>query len=82
MHRVNLDALPILDFGDPSCNVDWVSVHASLPFSDQERKLRKNDSKDVLLNLKDNLLGLMATFSGAQNGKNECIWHTFLSGRG
>jgi len=69
MHRVNLDALPILDFDDSSRDVDWVTTHASLAFSDQERKLRKNDAKDVLLNLKDNLLSLMVTFAGAQNVK-------------
>jgi hypothetical protein len=69
MHRVNLDALPILDFDDSSHDVDWVAIHASLAFSDQERELRKNDSKDVLLNLKDNLLSLMVTFAGAQNVK-------------
>jgi hypothetical protein len=69
MHRVNLDALPILDFGDSSRDVDWVVTHASLPFSDQERTLRKNGSSDVLLNLKDNLLSLMVTFTGAQNVK-------------
>jgi hypothetical protein len=68
MHRVNLDALPILDFGDSSHDVKWVSSsYASLQFSDQERKLRKNNSKDVLLNLKDNLYSLMVIFSGAQN---------------
>jgi hypothetical protein len=69
MHRVNLDALPILDFDDSSHDVVWVAAHASLPFSDQERKLRENDSKDVLVNLKDNLLSLMVTFAGAQNMK-------------
>ena len=70
IHRVNLDALPILDFDDTSRGVDWVTAHASLAFSDQERQLRKNDSKDVLLNLKDNLLSLIVTFAGAQNVKN------------
>jgi hypothetical protein len=69
MHRVNLDALPILEFGDSSVDVDWVMTHASVSFSDQERNLRENDSKDVLLNLKDNLLSLMVTFAGAQNMK-------------
>jgi hypothetical protein len=61
-----LDALPILDFDDTS---SWVTTHASLAFSDQERQLRENNSKDVLLNLKDNLLSLMVTFTGAQNVK-------------
>ena len=69
MHRVNLDALPILDFSDSSSDIKWVATHASLPFSDQERKLRESHSKDVLLNLKDNLLSLMVTFVGAENVK-------------
>lgn len=67
MHRINLDALPILDFSDSSRDVSWVTTHASLAFSDQERKLREDGSKDVLVNLKDNLLSLMVVFSGAQH---------------
>ena len=69
MDRVNFEALPILDFEDSSHDANWLSIHASVAFSDQERQLRKNDSKDVLLNLKDNLLSLMVTFAGVQNVK-------------
>jgi hypothetical protein len=81
MHRVNLDALPILDFGDSSRDFSWVTTHASLAFSDQERKLRENDSKDILLNLKNNLLSLMVTFAGAQNVKTSVFGiHSSLGG--
>ena len=81
MHRVNLDALPILDFDDSSRDVDWVTTHASIAFSDQERKLRENDSEDVLVNLKDNLLSLMAVFSGAQHVKTNVFGiHSSLGG--
>jgi hypothetical protein len=69
MHRVNLDALPIVDFVKSSLQANWVTTYASVAFSDQERKLRKNDSKDVLTNLKDNLLSMMVTFAGEQNVK-------------
>jgi len=68
MHRVNLDALPVIDFGDSSRDT-WVTTLASVAFSDQERNLRNNNSKDLLVVLKDNLLSLMATASGAQNVK-------------
>jgi len=81
IHRVNLDALPILDFDDTSRDVGWVTVYASLAFSDQERQLRQNNSKDVLLKLKDNLLSLMVTFSGAQNVKMSVFGiHSSLGG--
>ena len=67
MHRVNLDALPIIDFDNCSLEANWVTTYASVAFSDQERKIR--ETEDVLINLKHNLSSLMVTFAGEGNVK-------------
>jgi hypothetical protein len=67
--RVNLDALPILDCGDPQ-KLEWLSTLAGLSLSDRERLLQKKNHKDVLATLKDNILTLVVAYSGVQSIKS------------
>ena len=71
MPRLNLECLPILDTAKTK-DLQWLIMHASLMFSNRERKIREQtpNSKagihDVRVNFKDSLFCMFMSFSGLQ----------------
>lgn len=69
MPYVNLDALPAIPLPAPVKQLEWMSVHARLMFSDEEIRAKDNPDQTMrgtLVNLKESIACIVLKFAGLQ----------------
>ncbi|KAG5648468.1 hypothetical protein DXG03_003079 [Asterophora parasitica] len=67
IHRLNLSRLPTLDVNGTRM-AEWLNPHVGAMMSSRERSLRKKDTNDTLMAVKDTIHSIIVRSSGIQGG--------------